>query len=382
MTYRTYKFRIYPTNNQLAQLQIEFGHARFVWNWALDMRNKAYLRRGESLKYAEISRRLTQLKQSCRYRWLCDATASCHTQKLIDLDRAFKNFFEGRARYPRFKKKYATQSVRYQLDQREMPGSYVGGERLLLRKLGPVRVRWSRVPHGVPKMATVKRDAAGRYFVSLSVEETVEAKPKREGEIGVDVGIKDVVVTSDGFKSGAPKHTYRYARKLRRAQRSLSRKKMGSGRRCRQKKKVARIHARIRDSRQDFLHKLTTRLINENQVIAIEDLNVRGMLSNRSLSKAIADSSFQELRRQLAYKAEWYGRQLIVINRFEPTSKRCSRCGEVNEKLMLSDRIWTCKNCGDEHDRDVNAAINILATAGSAESEARGGCKNPETRAA
>lgn len=230
MPHRAYKFRFYPTAAPSAQLAIEFSHARFVWTWGLDMRNKAYRRRGESLNYVAISQRLTRLKQSDRYAWLRDATAVCHTQKLIDLDRAFRNFLEGRARYPRFRKKHATQSIRYQLDQRHVHRTYAAGERLVLPKFGPSKIRWSRLPRGIPKMATVSRDAGSRYFVNLAVKETIEPKPIAHRQVGVDVGVKDVVVTVDGFKSGAPKYTYRYARKLRFAQRTLSRRRKGSGR--------------------------------------------------------------------------------------------------------------------------------------------------------
>ncbi|MGI9293974.1 MAG: RNA-guided endonuclease InsQ/TnpB family protein [Pseudomonadales bacterium] len=382
MPHRSYKYRFYPTECQRAQLEIEFGHARFVWNWALEMRTKAYRRRGESLNYVEISRRLTALKACRRYCWLSQGTANCSTQKLIDLDKAFGNFFEQRARYPRFRKKHARQSVRYQLDQRHVHRTFQAGKTLQLPKLGPLTLRWSRLPLGVPKMATVSRDAAGRYFVSLSVLEDIASKITTINAVGVDVGIKDIVVTSDGFRSGAPKSTYRHARRLRIEQRRMSRKRKGSGRWTRQKVRVAQVHARIRDTRNDFLHQLSTRLIDDNQVIAIEDLNVSGMLKNRRLSKAISDSAVSELRRQLTYKARWYGRELRVVSRFEPTSKRCNVCGDLNHSLTLGNRQWQCQLCGTRHDRDINAAKNILHTAGSAELKARGGCTTPARQAA
>ena len=392
MIQRSYKYRFYPTREQINQLAVELGHARFVWNWALDMRSKAYKRRKASLNNVSISRILTQIKSSPRYQWLCDATATCHTQKLRDLDAAFKNFFQGRARYPRFKKKLGHQSIRYQLDQRNVHRDYVAGERLRIPKLGAIKIKWSRLPQGIPKMATISVDPIGRYFVSLSVKEAVKTLPVVQSEIGIDMGIKDIVVTSKGWKSGAPKHYRRLQRKLAMAQRSLSRKTKGSKRREKQRLKVARIHAKIRDSRNDFLHKLSQKLVNENQVIGIETLNIKGMVRNRRLSKSITDSSLFELKRQLEYKAHWYGRQIESIDQWEPTSKTCSACGFKLDELNLSVREWTCPKCRTTHDRDINAAQNILHTVRSRSAQqsdrtdkfwtgikARGGWSNPET---
>jgi len=219
-------------------------------------------------------------------------------------------------------------------------------------------------------MATVSRDPAGRYFVSFSVEEIVQPLPVTDKSVGVDMGLIDVAVTSDGDKVAAPRHLRQAEKRLKRATRIMQRRKQGSGRWEKQRQRVARLHARVADSRADFLHKLSRRLIDENQVIAIEDLNVRGMQRGR-LSKSIGDAGLSELRRQLTYKAVWYGRELLVIDRFAPTSKVCSACGCTAE-LSLSDREWTCQECGLSHDRDVNAAINILHTASSAGINARG----------
>ena len=220
-------------------------------------------------------------------------------------------------------------------------------------------------------MATVSRDPAGRYFVSMSVEETILPLPVTDRAVGVDMGLIDVVVTSDGDKVAAPRYLRKAEKQLKKAQRILSRRQKGSNRRERQRQRVARLHAKVADSRQDFLHKLSRRLIDENQVIAIEDLNVKVMHQTRKLAKAALDTGLGELRRQLEYKADWYGREVIVIDRFAPTSKVCSACGCTTE-LSLSDRMWTCQDCGEHHDRDVNAAINILHTASSAGINARG----------
>ncbi|QBQ56557.1 RNA-guided endonuclease InsQ/TnpB family protein [Nitrosococcus wardiae] len=375
-----YKFRFYPTPTQKRQLAIEFGHARFVWNWALETRTKAYQEHSKSLNYSGLSRKLTALKQT-ECPWLGEATASCPTQKLRDQDTAFKHFFAGRAKYPRFKKRHQTQSVRYQLDQRHVEKNFnAESQRLKLPKLGALKLKWSRRMTGIPKMVTVSKDPAGRYFVSLVCEIEILPLPTRKNVIGVDVGVKDVVITSEGYKSGAPKYTYQYARQLKQAQRRLSKKRKGSYRRRRQQQRVARIHARIADSRRDFLHQQSSKLINENPVICLEDLNIKGMLRNRHLSKAVADCGLFELRRQMEYKAAWYGREVLIVDRWAPTSKACSECGTIHESMPLKVREWVCPDCTTRHDRDINAAINVLrlGTVGSAGTDkARGAVKTP-----
>jgi putative transposase len=327
---------------------------------------------------------LTALKKE-QCPWLSEAVASCHTQKLIDQDKAFKNFFAGRAKYPRFKKRHQAQSVRYQLDQRHVEKNFNAEDKLLkLPKLGAFKLKWSRKMEGVPKMAAVSRDPAGHYFVSMACEVEMTALPTRKNAVGVDVGVKDVVVTSNGWKSGAGKYTYRYARQLKLSQRRLASKKKGSNRRRKQQHRVARIHARIADSRMDFLHQISSKLINENQVICLEDLNIKGMLRNRHLSKAVADSGLFELRRQLEYKSQWYGRDVFVVDRWAPTSKTCSGCGTYQPQMPLKIREWACPDCGEHHDRDINAAKNILffGTAGSAGTyKARGAVKTPRAAA-
>ena len=358
-TQMTYKFRFYPTKEQENQLAIEFGNARFVWNHALNMRNKAYKRRKESLNYVPMNKHVTKLKKTSRYNWLSDSTACVLTQKLIDLDTAFSNFFAGRASYPKFKKKLHAQSIRYQLDQRQIDKTYQAGELLKLPKLGGLKLRWSRVPKGTPKMATVSKTASGKYFVCFMCEVEQPEKVKTGRFIGVDIGIKDVIVTSDGYFSGSPKYTYRYARQLKKAQRNLSRKTKGSKRWDKQRIVVAKIHEKITNSRKDFLSKLTSKLINEHDVVAVENLNVSGMVKNRKLSKAVSDIGMFELKRQLEYKAIWYGKTIVQIDRWFPSTKLCSSCGQIHQ-MKLSDRIMNC-DCGLVLDRDHNAAINIKA---------------------
>lgn len=354
---KAYKFRFTPNKEQQEQLAKEFGCARWVWNRALVEKEYAYQQWSVNLPSVDISRHITQYKKTEKYAWLNDCSATVLGQKLIDLDKAFDNFFKGRAKFPKFKKKLHTQSIRYQLDQRQITRTYMPGEKLKLPKLGEIDINWSQIPKGIPKMATVSKTASGKYFVSFACEVDIEALPKTGKSVGIDVGIKDVVVTSDGFQSGAPKFTYKYQRKLKKAQRVLSRKTKGSNGWEKQRIVVAKIHEQIANSRKDFLHKLTTNIIREYDHISVEDLNVKGMLKNRKLSKAVSDVGIFELNRQLEYKANWYWKQVVKIDRWFPSTKMCSGCGQIHQ-LKLSDRLMNC-DCGLSLNRDHNAAINI-----------------------
>jgi putative transposase len=355
---KAYKFRLQPTPEQVEQLSKEFGCARFVWNQGLIRREYAYQQWGVSLSSAyDISSQITGLKKLESHEWLKEATAGALQQKLIDQDKAFDNFFKGRASFPKFKKKSHAQSIRYQLDQRIVLNNYRAGELLKLPKLGELKVKWSQVPGGIPKMVTVSKSASGKYFVSFMCEVEQALKPVTGKVVGIDVGIKDVIVSSDGFHSGAPKFTYKYQRQLKKAGRKLSKKKKGSNGWHKQRIVVAKIHEKIANSRKDFLHKLTTNLVSQNDVICVEDLNVSGMLKNRKLSKAVADVGIFELNRQIEYKAEWYGKQVVKISRWFPSTKTCSSCGNIRI-MKLSQRVYECE-CGLIIDRDLNAAINI-----------------------
>lgn len=355
---KSYKFRFIPTPEQIIQLSKEFGCARFIWNQGLIRREYAYQQWSVSLSSAyDISNHITGLKKLKSHEWLKEATASVLQQKLIDQDKAFDNFFKGRAKFPKFKKKSHAQSIRYTLDQRKVLNNYRSGKLLKLPKLGKLDVKWSKIPKGIPKMVTVSKTASGKYFVSFMCEVEQVLMPMTGKVIGIDVGIKDVAVTSDGFHSGAPKYTYKYQRKLKKAQRCLSRKKKGSNGWNKQRIVVARIHEKIANSRKDFLHKVTTKLVSENDILCLEDLNVSGMMKNRCLSKAVADVGIFELNRQIEYKSQWYGKQVVKISRWEPTTKRCSSCGNVRI-MKLSQRVYECE-CGLVMDRDLNAAINI-----------------------
>lgn len=380
MIQRSYQFRFYPTRTQVALLGRYFGATRWVWNTSLAWRSVAYKIDSDRLTATDFSRELTWLKTIEPYQWLREVPATVLCQTLRDQDRAFSNFFGKRARHPRFKKRRHAATVRFQMDQRVVAGSYRAGEFLKLPGLGAVDVRWSLVPGGIPKMVTVRRDACGRFFVAFMVEENIEPIATSGKSVGVDVGLKDVIVTSDGRKSGNPRYLRRYQRRLKMAQRRLSRKQKGSNRWHNQRQRVARIHARIGDARKDFLHKQTTALVRDHGLIAIEDLCVKGLTRTR-LAKSMNDAALGELRRQIEYKCQWHGRVLLVADRFAPTSKTCSSCGTVQAKMPLQIRDWTCPDCGAIHDRDVNAAVNVLmfATGGRPERHAHRGRTIPST---
>ncbi|ABA58005.1 Transposase [Nitrosococcus oceani ATCC 19707] len=378
---RSYKFRFYPTSVQRQQLAIEFGHARWVWNTCLTWRGHQYRVHDKCVSGVDFSRQLTFLKKLGAYGWLGEATRDCLMQKLRDQDTAFRNFFAGRAKHPKFKKRAHTQSIRYCFDHRHRGKikAWMAGQ-LVLPKLGALKLKWSRRPQGIPKMVTVTQDGAGRYFISFMCEETIQPLPRKPNGIGVDLGVKDIVVTSEGWKSGNPRHLRTYRRLLTKTQRRLSRKVRGSDRWRRQRVRVAKAHARVSNTRQDWLHKLSTALIRQAGFIAMEDLNVRGMMANRRLSKALGDVGMHELKRQLEYKAKWYGREFVQVDRWAPTSKTCSACGTVQKAMPLNVREWTCPDCKSVHDRDINAARNILrlTTVGRTGSDARGGVYQPE----
>ncbi|HEX2916246.1 MAG TPA: RNA-guided endonuclease TnpB family protein [Chloroflexia bacterium] len=360
MALKAYRFRFYPTPAQKTVLAKTFGCCRYAYNWALSLKNSHYQTNRKSLSYNQLSAALTALKQEPDKGWLAEVSSVPVQQALRHLITAFKNFFEGRAERPTFKKKRSDQSATYMNNAFQWDEATV--ELKLAKMESPLSIRFSRpLPKGAkPSSVTVSMDSAGRYFVSLLVEESIRPKPVTPKMSGLDLGLLDSVITSHGQKSGNPRFFQKSAKKLAKAQRRLSRKQLGSRNREKARRKVARIHAKIKDRRTDFLHKLTTHLINENQIVAVESLAVKNLLKNRHLAKAIADVGWGELIRQLTYKAGWYGRTLVRIDRFFPSSKRCSRCGAVVESLPLEVRYWTCSGCGVTHDRDINSARNIL----------------------
>jgi putative transposase len=355
---RAFKFRFYPSPEQAAELARTFGCVRLVYNKALQARTEAWTLRQERVNYNATSALLTGWKKTEDLAFLNEVSAIPMQQALRHLQTAFTNFFAKRARYPTFKsKKKSRRSAEYTTSAfRHRDG------RLTLAKMAePLDIVWSRpLPAGVtPSTVTVSQDAAGRWFVSLLCDDRIKQIPAT-GAVGVDAGISSLLTLSTGEKITNPRHERRDRAALARAQRNLANKEKGSANRAKARLKVARVHARVADRRRDYLHKLTTRLVRENQTIVIEDLTVRNMVKNHSLARAISDAAWRQLRDMLEYKASWHGRNLVVVDRWFPSSKLCSACGARAERMPLNVRMWTCR-CGTVHDRDVNAARNILA---------------------
>ena len=360
---RAYRFRFYPTPTQREILARTFGCTRFVYNHMLRLRSDAWMNEHKSVGYHTTSAMLTQLKKEPDHLWLNDVSSVPLQQSLRHLQTAFNNFFAKRSLYPAFKSKWDKQSAEYTTSAFKWDGKTL----TLAKMSAPLAIVWSRT---LPKAAkvttvTVSKDAAGRYFVSLLCDDAVCAKRRVSAQVGVDLGLAHFAVLSTGEKVEAPKVFRRYEARLVVLQRRAAKKQKGSANRAKARLKVAKLHARIADTRANFLHQLSSRIVRENQVIAVESLAVCNMKKNRSLAKSISDAGWGEFLRQLEYKAAWYGRTLVGIDRWYPSSKRCHDCGHTVSEIPLRVREWVCPECGAIHDRDVNAARNIL-TAGLA----------------
>ena len=356
---RAYKYRFYPTEEQKRLFARTFGCVRYVYNWALRERTDRYYQRGKRWYYAQMSEALTALKRRDDHAWLNEVSSVPPQQALRHLDTAFRNFFEGRGQYPTFKKKRHDQAAEYTCSAFKWDG-----KSLTLAKMEePLDIHWSRpLSQGAkPTTITVTKDSANRYFVSFLVEEDIKPLEVSPKMVGLDLGIKSMVVTSDGQTYGNPRYFAKEAKKLAGAQHRHAKKKKGSKNREKARRKVARIHARMSDRRRDYQHKLSTKLIRENQIVCVESLQVKNMVKNHCLAKAISDVGWGEFVRQLAYKAHWYGRTLVKIDKYYPSSKRCHHCGHLLDSLDLDVRFWVCPECEAAHDRDINAAKNVLA---------------------
>ncbi|MFI6788399.1 RNA-guided endonuclease InsQ/TnpB family protein [Nonomuraea sp. NPDC050383] len=357
-----YKVRAYPTPEQAAVLNRTFGCVRVVWNRTLAWRHARYHGERVTTSFTQANANLTAMKASDELAWLNEVSSVPLQQAIRHQQVAFTNFFAGRARYPRYKSRTGRQSAEY-----TRSGFRYRGGRLLLAKMDmPLAFVWSWPcldPATIePTTVTVSRDPCGRWYVSFAVGvEDPEPAPVTGAMVGVDVGVKDFVVTSGGEKVANPRHLAARERNLARYQRRMARKRRGSVNRAKAKAKVARAHRKVRASRTDFLHRTSARLVRDHDVIVIEDLAVKNMVRNRKLAKAISDSGWGTFRRMLEYKAAKYGRHLIVIDRWYPSSKTCSACGHLLAELSLGTRTWQCPSCGTRHDRDINAAKNILA---------------------
>ena len=366
---RAYKYRFYPTCEQARELERTWGCVRVAYNKALDVRTSSWHEAHERVSYVDTAKMLTQWRNSNDLGFLSEVSIVPLQQSLRHLQQAFHNFWKKTSRYPRFKsRKKSALSLEYSRSGFRIKDSEV----YLAKMKEPLNVVWSRnCDLDSVSTITVKCDKAGRWFISLLCESRVEDKPITSKTVGIDLGVKDAVVLSDGKKLNPDKRVQRKnEERIKRCQKELSRKQKGSKNREKARLKLSRSYARYTDTKRDWLHKTTSYLVNTYDILCIEDLSVSGMTRRVSgkgrsaksgLNRSILSNNLSELRAMLEYKSDWYGREFVAINRFYPSSKRCSKCGYINQELTLNDRRWTCSSCGVKHDRDINAAKNIKA---------------------
>ena len=352
---KTYKFRIYPTAEQEVLLAKHFGCTRFVYNHFLNERKEQYQKDKKSDNYYAQAKSLTEIKKKAETEWLKEVNSQTLQFALRSLDTAFLNFFRGNAQFPKFKSKKHKNT--FTIPQF---GTVSNGLLFIPKFKDSIKVKLHREVKGKIGKMNITKTPTGKYYVSIFTEQVIEELPKTNKQVGIDLGLKDFVITSDNKRFKNNRYTKKYAKKLKKAQQHLSRKQKGSNGFEKQKLKVAKIHEKIASCRLDALHKVSKQLVSEYDVIVCEDLNVKGMIKNNKLSKHIADASWGNFVTLLQYKCNWYGKELVKVNRFYPSSKTCGDCGWINQNLKLSDREWTCKSCGVIHDRDVNASRNIL----------------------
>lgn len=360
---KAYKYKIKPNQQQEELLQKFFGCVRYIYNWGLNAKTSVYKENGKAINYLQLAKKLTALKQTEECSWLNECTTEALQQSLRSLDNAFTAFFRKKAKYPRFKSKKRTKdSVKF------IKSVHFDFENwtVKLPKLGKVVLCENRTfGQSTCKQGTctVSRDHCGTYWCVITVDDLQQKPTKtklvKDNAVGIDLGIKDYAILSDGTKFTNPKHLEKAQRNLAHLQKVFARKDKESMNHERMRVKVAKCYRNISNQRNDFLHKLSTHLVRNYDVICLEDLNVKGMEQNHHLARAIQGAAWSEFVRQLEYKSEWYGKNILFIGRFEPSSKLCHKCGYINQDLKLSDREWMCPVCGEHLDRDVNAAINI-----------------------
>lgn len=347
-------FRFYPNNQQQIALAKEFGCSRYAYNWALSWWGQQF-QAGHKPNYNKCSAAWT-IERNSKH-WATQSSCIPQQQSLRQLQTSFKNFFDKRTKYPNFKKKAGKQTAEYTRSGFKYDSKH---KKLTIAKLGKCKIQWTTDFDSTPTTVTITKTPSGRYYISLVLDENIIPKQSTGKTVGIDLGISRLATLSDGTLINNPKYTHRNSKRLARAQKDLARKTRGSNRYARQKIKVARIHEHIANSRKDNLNKITTQIVTDYDFIAIEDLAVKNMVGNHKLAKSLSDASFGMFRQMLTYKCEWYGKELVVVDRYFPSSKTCSKCSYIVESLPLNIREWTCK-CGMSHDRDLNASINILA---------------------
>ena len=355
MVNKTYRFRLFPTAEQEILLAKHFGCTRYVYNHFLNERKEQYQADKKSDNYYKQAATLTKLKKEEDTKWLKEVNSQTLQFALRSLDTAFLNFFRGNAQFPKFKSRKHKNT--FTIPQF---GKLEDGKIIIPKFKDGIKVKLHREVKGKIGKMSITKTPIGKYYVSIFTEQEVEELPKTNKQVGIDLGLKDFVITSDNKKFKNNRYTKKYARELKKAQQHLSRKQKGSNGFEKQKLKVANIHEKIANCRLDTLHKVSKKLVETYDLISVEDLNIKGMIKNHKLSKHIADASWGNFVTLLQYKCDWYGKELVKVNRFYPSSKTCGDCNWINQELKLSDREWTCKSCGTIHDRDVNASRNIL----------------------
>ena len=353
--HKSYKYRIYPSETQAVLLAKHFGSCRFVFNRFLHTRKEQYAKDKTSLNYYDNAAALTELKKTADFEWLKEVNSQCLQASLKNLDTAYKHFFKQQNRFPHFKSKYDRQSFK-------VPQNVsLVGDKLVLRKFREgIKAKVHREMEGKILFATVLKSTTGKYYVSLTCEVAHSPHAKTGKSVGVDTGIKELAILSDGSSYENIKSLKTKLKRLKYVQRQLSKKQKGSAARHRQKRKLGVLHEKISNSRKDYLHKVSSEIVKNHDIISIEDLAVKNILKNHCLSQAMSDVSLGAFYAMLEYKAAWHERDFVKIDRFFPSSKSCSVCGWVKEDLTLSIRKWECAACGAHHERDVNAAKNIL----------------------
>ncbi|KGK98662.1 transposase [Methanococcoides methylutens] len=358
---KAYKYRLYPTKEQQEMLFKHFGACRFIYNWGLEQKIKTYEQDGKSVSRFDLNKGITMLKRDGEHEWLKEVNSQSLQGATLNLDNAFTRFFREKKGFPKFK------SRKNPVQAYNVPQNYkvdFENNMIYLPKIGNVKTILHRsLGNGDLKTATVSQTSTGKFYISILVDDGGENLKKMEfsenDTVGVDVGIKDFAIMSNGDKIDNPRHLKNSMKRLKVLSKRLSRKQKDSSNRNKARKQVAKLHEKISNQRHDFQHKVSAKLVSENQAIAIETLNVSGMLKNHHLAQRIADASWSSFVEKLEYKAEWYGKTILRIGQFEPSTKICNVCGKYNGSLTLADRKWECLDCNTTHDRDINAAINI-----------------------